>query len=289
MTIANPVWGKDFPDPFVLAWRGRYFAYATETFAHGPGFQCLESPDLAHWTHRGTVFTPPWSKTHLWAPEVFAHGKALWLTYSALNPQTNKHDIALAVGTHPLGPFVPHATLVRGDDNRVGVIDATVFRDGGRLFLIYSEEEPRRIVLRRLRGDGGGVDGPAVELVRPDQPWERGVTEAPTLVKRDGRYHLLYSAGWFQSDRKADASYCVAHAVADRVEGPYAKTGAFLTGDGKTLFGPGHQCVVTVRRQDWLFYHGWDDQAEPRYGSNPNGRTLRVDKLTWKDGLPRIG
>lgn len=35
-----------------------------------------------------------------------------------------------------------------------------------------------------------------------------------------------------------------------------------------------------------MAYHGWDDQGEPRYGANPLGRTLRIDRLRWDGDMP---
>src|SRR5688572_30339171 len=129
-TYVNPVYGRDFPDPAVLVYRGRFYAYATHK--DDRGFQVMESPDLVNWQHRGGAFKPPWSSQHLWAPEVFAYRGRLYMTYSALNPTTRKHDIGIAVADSPLGPFLHAAILVKGDDNRIGVIDATLYfeRDG---------------------------------------------------------------------------------------------------------------------------------------------------------------
>ena len=288
-TYTNPLWDADFPDPHVLAWKGRFFAYATETAKHGSGFQVMESADLVTWTHKGTCLTPPWSQEHLWAPEVIAHKGTLWMTYSALNQQTKKHDIGIATATTPTGPFVHRAILVRGENNKVGVIDTTVqIEKDGTAWLLYSEEEPRRIVMRRLASDWLSVEsaGEPIELIRPTEPWERNVTEAPTVLVRGGKYHLLYSAGWYQSSKR-EASYCIAHAVSETLSGPYRKTGAILASLPGSVWGPGHQCVVSVGSADWLLYHGWSDENEPRYGSNPKGRTLRLEKLTWKDGIPQ--
>lgn len=283
-TYTNPVWNADFPDPHVIAFQGRYYAYATETAARGRGFQVMESRDLVDWTHKGICLTPPWSKEHLWAPEVIQRGKEFYMTYSAKNLTTNKHDIGIAVAKSPLGPFEHKAILVTGENNKVGVIDTTVFVEkDGTAYLLYSEEEPRRIVAKKLAPDWLSTVGEVVELVKPTQAWERGVAEAPTILVRGGKYHMLYSGGWYES-RKNDASYCIAHAVSDRLLGPYEKKGAILASLPGLVWGPGHQCVVTVGKTDWLLYHGWNDENEPRYGSNPKGRTLRMEKLTWRDG-----
>ncbi|MDW8290736.1 MAG: hypothetical protein RMM06_08430, partial [Armatimonadota bacterium] len=55
------------------------------------------------------------------------------------------------------------------------------------------------------------------------------------------------------------------------------------------VYGPGHQCIVSLPSGEmWMLYHGWDDQNEPMYGSNPLGRTLRLDRLLWKEGKPFV-
>src|SRR5215212_190872 len=72
-TFRNPVYGPDFPDPFVLRVGSTYHAYATN--ARGRNVQTLTSDDLVHW-RRGPDALPEvgrWAypgKT--WAPEVLA-------------------------------------------------------------------------------------------------------------------------------------------------------------------------------------------------------------------------
>lgn len=279
-TYQNPVYPFDFPDPFILEHKGKFYAYATH-------FRCLESDDLVHWTDKGQCLKVPWSNDHYWAPEVVRRDGKFYMTYSALNSKTRKHDIGIAVADKPTGPFEHKAILVKGDDNRVGVIDATIFQEKGNAYLVYSEEEPRRIVLRRLAKDWMSTVGPTIELVRPDRPWERNVTEAPTLIKRNGLYHLFFSVGWFQSN-KADASYAVCHAVSKSLLGPYAKDPEPLlkTVPGK-LYGPGHQSLIQLKSGEWWMpYHGWNDEGEPNYENNPRGRMMFLDRLEWKGDKP---
>lgn len=286
-TYTNPVYAHDFPDPHVIAHEGRFFAYATHT--RGTGFQLMESPDLVTWTPHILEFPVPWAKDHYWAPEVFQRGDTFYMTYSALDPETKKHHIAVATASSPRGPFTHREILVRGDDNEVGVIDATIAEHNGRHYLIYSEETPRRIVMRPLRDDMLGTDGPPVEVIKPELEWENGVTEAPTLVKRDGLFHLFYSGSHFEG-RKQGPSYAVGHAVAKRFDGPYVKDKQPLMQkiDGK-VYGPGHQCVVQLPGDAWwMLYHAWDNQKEPRYGSNPLGRTLRIDRIEWNGDAPKV-
>lgn len=287
-TYTNPVWARDFPDPFIIRHDGLFYAYATQNSPEG--FQVMTSPDLVHWTHRGACFRPPWSPGHYWAPEVFARDGRFYLTYSATNPESGRHDIGVAVADHPLGPFEHRAILVRGDEANVGVIDTTVFEDiDGRLYLLYSEEHPRCIVLRELTPDLMAVTDERLELIRPDRAWERGCNEAPTVLLRNGVYHLFFSVGNYQSG-KFDATYAVAHASAPTLRGPWSKSpGALLETRVGRVYGPGHQCIVELPGgETWMGYHGWDDQNEPRYGSNPLGRTLRIDRLRWEGDTPIV-
>lgn len=287
-TYTNPVWARDFPDPFILRHEGQFYAYATQNSPDG--FQVMQSPDLVHWTHRGVCFRPPWAATHYWAPEVVAYQGQFYLTYSALNPETKLHDIGVATAASPLGPFEHRAMLVRGEAGNGGVIDTTVFIDAdGRAYLLYSEENPRTIVVRELAPDLLSVRSERTVVVRPDRAFERGVTEAPTVLLRNGVYHLLFSAGWYQAG-KFDTCYVVCHATAPSIHGPWVKSpGAILETRVGRVYGPGHQCLVTLPGgETWIVYHGWDDQKEPRYGSNPLGRTMRIDRLRWEGDLPVV-
>ncbi len=287
-TYTNPVWNHDFPDPFLLEYGGRFYAYATQT--NGYGYQVMESPDMVRWTHRGTAYIPPWSREHLWAPEVVHYRGRFYLIHSARNPQSGRHDIGIATSESPLGPFMYGAILVRADEKVGGCIDADIFFDrDGTPYLTYSEEHPRRIVVRRMAPDLMSVDSEVTELVRPDRPWERGVTEAPTLILRNGVYHLFFSVGWYQSNKK-DACYAVCHASSRSVRGPFVKDpDPILATVPEKVYGPGHQCVIRLPSGEWwMGYHGWDNQNEPMYGSNPIGRSLRIDRMEWHRDSPRV-
>lgn len=287
-TYTNPVYARDFPDPFVLPHGGRFYAYATQT--RGTGFQLLESADLVRWEQRPLDFPVPWARDHLWAPEVAERNGTFYLTYSALDPMTRRHHVAIATADHPEGPFRHRAILVRGDDNEVGVIDATIaFEPDGAAYLIYSEERPRRIVARKLAADLLAVEGEVIELLRPSLAWEAGVVEAPTLIRRGGRVHLIYSGGPYQGT-KDSARYAVGHASAESLLGPYRKTERpiLASAEGK-VYGPGHQGLVTLADgSTWMLYHAWDDQGQPRYGDNRSGRTLRLDPIRWDGDAPRV-
>ena len=283
----NPVYPHDFPDPHVIRSGDQYFAYGTQT--RGTGFQLLESSDLVHWMPRKLEFPLPWATEHLWAPEVIEHGGTFYMTYSALDPVSRKHHIAIATSTVATGPFTHRTILVRGDDNQVGVIDATVFFDSDVPYLIYSEETPRRILLQRLRASLLETEGETIELLKPDLAWEQGVTEAPTVVHRRGIYHLFYSGAGYQGSKET-CRYAVGHAVSKSLLGPYSKSPQpILETAVDRVYGPGHQSLIEGHNGEWwMAYHAWNSEGQPHYGQNPAGRSLRIDRLVWNGDSPTV-
>ena len=48
-SYTNPVYGRSFPDPFVIKFKGQYYAYATGDAEDGRIFPMLRSDDLVNW------------------------------------------------------------------------------------------------------------------------------------------------------------------------------------------------------------------------------------------------
>jgi beta-xylosidase len=294
-TYSNPIHAADFPDPFVARFGDRFYAYATHNanVVGAEGFQVITSTNLIDWSKPSACFTPAWAAGNLWAPEVYERAGRYYLFYCAKNPQTRRQDIAVAVASSPTGPFTDHAMLVRTDDTFKGIIDPTLFTDDdGQDYLLYSQEEPRALVLRPLAKDFSRVESERTQLITPTTRWEGGVVEAPTLLRRDGAYVLLYSAGGFAVDKRSNIKYAVWSARSDALRGPYTKSSApVLKSVSDKVYLPGHQCVLSLApdgSNDWLFYHAWNAQGEPRYQDNPEGRTLRMDRLTWRNDTPWV-
>ena len=76
-TYINPVYPHSFPDPFVLKFRGEYFAYCTGDAPDGNVFGILRSRDLVKWEYVGSAMEPLASRPPFyWAPEViYDNGK----------------------------------------------------------------------------------------------------------------------------------------------------------------------------------------------------------------------
>ncbi|WP_309144485.1 glycoside hydrolase family 43 protein [Streptomyces sp. BR123] len=281
---------RDFPDPDVVKVGRTYHAYATNSEA--AAVQHATSTDLVHWTPAGTDPLPrlgDWAeptRSLVWAPEVFANDRGFTMHYTARDRASGKQCIGVALSSSPDGPFQPvgQGPLVCPAEQG-GAIDAASFTEGGRRYLLWKNDGnccgiPTRIHLQPVSGDGTRTTGDPAPLIGQDLAWEGQLVEAPTLVRRDGRYVLFYSA-----DSYADHRYKTGYAVADRLTGPYVKAPEPLISTeslGGAVRGPGGQDVVTgPDGKDRILFHGWSPDGSRR-------RLLYAAGLDFTDGTPRV-
>ncbi len=113
---------------------------------------------------------------------------------------------------------------------------------------------------------------------------ESGVNEGPTMLKRNGKYYLTYSANGY-----AHQTYSVHQAVGDSPLGTFKKLDASANPvlDGSLLgymVGTAHHCFVEKEDELYIIYHRHDTI----YGYNTGrGRSISADRAQWveKDGM----
>src|SRR3712207_5129470 len=265
-TDGNPVLDEDFPDPDVLEVDGTYYAYATNTATLN--VQVATSTDLETWEmsdEDALPELPRWvipGKT--WAPEVSQFGPGQFVMY----PTTTNFDpayqcIGVATATSPEGPFqmVGEGMLVCPAEEG-GAIDASTFTDDdGSRYLLWKNDGnccgfDTWLYIAPLSPDGLTLTGASTRLVKQDLEWEGNLVEAPTLVKRDGTYVLMYSANDYGGEE-----YAIGYATADAVTGPYTKSEEPLfttdASDGRYIGPGGQDVVVTSEGEDRLVFHSW--------------------------------
>ena len=285
----NPVFGHSFPDPMVLRVGRSYYAYATHSGPPTPGvFPILRSRDLVHWKWAGYAFRRPpgFSYVHWWAPSALRWRGRYYLFYSALARQHNRMCVAVAVARRPTGPFRQRSVLDCGVTG--GAIDPAPMVVGRRVYLYYARLDAfcqqvrsrcsivgMRLSRDLLRGRGRR------RLIGVDQPWETrptySIVENPWVIRRRGRYYLLYSANHWQAD------YAMGYATSRSPLGPFVKPERrpFLRARFG-VFGPGGGSVVTgPRGKTWLAYHA-------RRLANGRRRSLHIDRLHVGGGRVRI-
>jgi beta-xylosidase len=287
-TYRNPVFGSDFPDPYIYDDHGTYVAYATN--AYGPNIQVVTSPDLHTWSlhHDALPSLPSWAEPgKTWAPSVAKAGNGYVLYYTARHHQLGINCIGAAFGTSSIGPFHDFSAvpIMCQGGYQHGSIDPSPILDAfGRPWLIWKSEgtrgkEPTRIWSRPMRFDGLGFDGPAFELAHTDQSWEGPIIENPSMVKIDGKLFLFYSGGHWE-----DSSYAINYAQCAGLGGPCVKVpGPWVHSTG-AVAGPGGQDFFHTENGGlWMSYHGWS----PDRVGYPNGaRTLRIDRVGMSNGRP---
>ncbi len=288
---AAPVLERNFPDPDVVKVGRTYHAYATN--GEAANVQHATSTDLVHWRPADTDPLPrlgDWAEPArplVWAPEVFANGSGFTLYYTARDRASGRQCVGVALSSSPDGPFAPVGTgpLVCPVEQG-GAIDAASFTEGRRRYVLWKNDGnccglPTRIHLQPVSWDGTRTEGGPTTLIGADLPWEGGLVEAPTLVRRGGHYVLFYSADFY-----GDHRYKTGYAVAGRLTGPYTKSPQPLLStesSGGAVRGPGGQDVVTgPDGRDRILFHGWSPDGSDR-------RLLYAAALGFVDGRPVIG
>jgi beta-xylosidase len=281
--FTNPVYDRDFPDPFVLHVGKTYYAYATN--GNGANIQTATSSDLVHWKP-GPDALPKVGKWafpgNTWAPEVLPRKDGTYVLYYTVSSGTQ--CIGRAVAKTPRGPFVDmwSAALVCQQSDG-GSIDPDPFRDtNGSLYLYWKNDgnsigKPTHIWAQKLSADGTRLVGTPHDTGETNEHvWEGQVVEGPTMWKHDGRYYLFYSGGNYQDD-----TYAVGYATCKTPLGPC--TDAPQNPILKTrcrAHGPGHNALIDVGGQTWIVYHAW----RPDH----TARVLWIDKLAWRNGKPTV-
>jgi xylan 1,4-beta-xylosidase len=276
-TYANPILTAGNPaDPHVILVDGMYYLYPT---THGRGYDVWTSQDLVHWDARGSVFDDP--RRGAWAPDVFHNSRGdgkFYLYYTDndtnIEPSQLAKQIGVAVADGPLGPFQDRNVLAKG------AIDAHMFQDDdGQLYLYYVEIRDGFKILLQPMADPLTKDGPIIEVIRPNEPWEMAsghVTEGPFMLKRDGKYFLMYSGSGADSP-----NYAIGYATSDSPRGPFKKfSGNPIAHRVDGIYGPGHHCVVTgPDGKLWMVYH-------QKYNDRTNFRRfLAIDPIWFDAGV----
>jgi hypothetical protein len=274
----------DFADPYVLRVGSTYYAYATN--AGGGAIQVIRSRDLRTWEWLGNALAglPGWAqRNHTWAPAVLPVGGQYVAYYTARDAASGQQCISAAVGARPAGPFIDWSTGPLMCQTPIGgSIDPSPFVDAdGSLHLVWKSDGLDRLWSAPLRADGLAFTGPPTVLLAPDQGWEHGIVEGPSMTLVGGRFYLFYSGGRWDT-----SGYAIGYAVCASANGPCTKPqgGPILSSHG-AIAGPGGGEVFTdTSGNRWLAYHAYTGAAV----GYPNSRTLHLMRLSFGSGAPRL-
>ncbi|WP_434739599.1 family 43 glycosylhydrolase [Micromonospora sp. SH-82] len=240
---------------------------------------------------------------HIWAPEIhFINGK--WYVYFAAGRSDDIWRIRMYVlettAANPLtGSWTERGRITTPWDTFS--LDASTFVANGVRYLTWAQQEPgiatnTNVYLARMGANPWQITGTVTRLVTPTLDWEtRGfkVAEGPTVIQRNGRIFLTYSAS------ATDANYCLGMLTAslsanllDPAAWSKSPTPVFASNAATGQWGPGHNSFTVSEdgQSDILVYHDRnyrDITGDPL--NDPNRRT-RIQKLYWNpDGTPNFG
>lgn len=285
--FSEPVINRNFPDPDVILVGDTYYAYSTESNLRN--VQMATSKDLVDWEVLNKDAMPNLPgfalKGRTWAPEVVQFAPDYFvLYYTARNAKPDLQCLGVAIADNPEGPFV-----TQGDQMLVcpqewgGAIDATTILDGETRYLIWKNDgnccgKDTWMWAAELSPDGLSLMSVPEQLFKQDLEWEGNLVEAPTILKKGGKYVMLYSANSYGSE-----IYKMGFATADNILGPWIKNPDPLLASGmldRKIRGPGGQDIVT--RPDGstvLMLHGWNRSNSARY--------LYSIELDWNGAIPK--
>jgi GH43 family beta-xylosidase len=254
------------------------------------------APETVIWTKHSSGIMG----AHIWAPEIhFIDGK--WYVYFAAGATNDVWAIRMyvleGVGANPLTATWTEKGQITTPWNTFA-LDASTFVAGGVRYLTWAQSEPNAnssLYIARM-SNPWTITGATTRISTPTYDWERRgipVNEGPTVIQRNGRIFLTYSAS------ATDANYCLGLLTASATSNllsasSWVKTATpvFASNAATSQYGPGHNSFTTSEdgQSDILVYHDRSYQninGDPL--NDPNRRT-RLQKFYWNaDGTPNFG
>ena len=260
---------------------------------------------------RTVVWTPPPGTAHskeLWAPELhyIAHK---WYMYFAADDGDNNHHRLYVIENASQDPTKGEWTFKGqiGDKTNKWAIDASVFENKGRLYLIWSGWEgdtngEQDIFIAQLK-DPLTVKSKRVKISSPVYNWERNgdlgansnpphvsVNEGPEMLKHSHKLFLIYSASGCWTDNYALGMLTADENsnLLDTASWKKSSVPVFKQSPENSVFATGHNSFFKSPdgKQDWILYHA---NSAPGQGC-ANARSPRAQPFTWNaDDTPNFG
>ncbi|WP_163712984.1 family 43 glycosylhydrolase [Mangrovibacterium lignilyticum] len=256
--IANPIIDGYFADPCIVKDGDTFYIYATIDPWGGEELAVFSTKDFLtfdrhhlNWPTKKACTSDGSNNSMVWAPSVRKAANGKYYMYVSVGS-----EIWAGVSDLPLGPWQnakeDNSPLVASSDfPDVHTIDADCFiDDDGQAYLYWGSgfHWINGVCMAvKLNPDMISFQGEPVDVTPADY------FEAPYMIKRFGKYYLMYSSG-----KAIDATYKMGYAVGNSPLGPF-ETGInspiLETSADSTTYGPGHHSVFNEGGQDYILYH----------------------------------
>lgn len=304
-TFTNPLVSSG-ADPQLTTFEGHYYL----TYTTGSDIRVRKAESLT--TLKDVEEQVVWTDTeterccNVWAPELHrleGPDGWRWYVYYTAGPLDccvkQRMHVLESEANDPLGPYAYKSRLY-DPQHDFWAIDPTVFQTAaGRSYVIWSGtprdnmpyEKPQYLYIAKL-ADPWTLEGPRVEISRPDRDWEEvgwPVNEGPAVLQHGGQIFLAYSgSGCWTDDYAVGMLTATEDDLLDPASWEKLPEPRLTRNDEAQTFGPGHNAFFKSPdgSEDWIIYH-----ANPAAGLGCGGaRSPRAQKITWgEDGLPRFG
>jgi GH43 family beta-xylosidase len=311
MPVAAPPSPSHFANPIVRAASMAGSADPSVVYRDGAYWYCRSLADGAVGVARAerlqdigsapitTVWRPePGSaqSRQVWAPELQVIAGRWWIYVAASDGRNETHRMFVleAEGDDPRSGFRLRGRLDPDVDS--WAIDGVAFEARGKLYFVWSgwrgpgDGFPQVLYIAEMRNPWT-LAGPRHEIAAPDRAWERGgapLLEAPAVLQRNGRIHIVYSAsGSWTDDYTLGMLTHDGGDILDAASWRKSAQPVFSAKPGSGVFGAGHNGFFRSPdgRDDWIVYHAID-----RAGGGWALRSVRAQPFRWSDdGMPDFG
>jgi Predicted beta-xylosidase len=287
------------PDPWVVVDGSTYY-YMNTT---GDRIQLWRTDDIARLREAETkvVWRVPQAgpnSASVWAPELHRIDGKWFLYYTAVDKAFNDdaHRHIFVLENDSSDPFQGNWI----DRGMIGLtrpgIDATVFSDGGKLYLVYSAYVgPDSDLIITEMVNPWTASARQVDIAGPTFDWEkqggRQILEGPEFLRGpDGQRFLSYSASACWSDDYVLGLLRAAPGgdLLDPKSWTKSPKPVFHKSPANGVYAPGHNGFFKSPdgKEDWIVYHA---NSAPGIGCG-NNRSPRIQKFNWgADGQPVFG
>ena len=309
-TLTNPLLPVG-PDPWV-EFRDGFYYYMNTTVTNLTLWKTRSMADLSS-APKKVVWTPPVAGPYshdIWAPEIhFLEGK--WYIYFAADAGDNQSHRIFVLENSSADPFQGKWTM-RGkisDALDKWAIDASVFEDQGKLYMVWSgwegdENGTQSIYIARL-SNPWTIDGKRTRISTPEYPWEKvgdvnpkvlpgnpphiDVNEGPEILKHANKIFLIYSASacWTDYYALGMLTAVAGSNLLDAKSWTKSRQPVFEQNPAAGVYATGHNSFFkSPDGRDWLLYHA---NSAPGQGCGWH-RAPRAQPFIWKpDGAPDFG
>ena len=303
----NPILSGWYADPEAVIFGGRYWIYPTysddyenadrstefsgqqreaqkktinQQYLKQTFFNAFSSEDLVNWekhSHVLDIKNVTWASYAVWAPSIISANGKYYLFFSANDIQSDQElgGIGVSVSDSPTGPFIDALgkPLIDRFHHGAQPIDQYVFHDSdGKFYLYYGGWGHCNVV--RLGSDLLSImpfdDGVLYKEITPSN-----YVEGPFVIKRRGKYYLMWSEGdWTGPD------YSVAYAMGGSPLGPFKRIGKVLAQNPGVATGAGHHSVINIPGTDeyYMVYH-----RRPLNTKDGNHRETCIDRMYFDE------